>query len=90
MGELAKKAGGHGGVDFLQNWFMIDRLRNGLPLDQDVYDAAAWSVIVPLSEWSVTNHSSPVKIPDFTYGPWVTNKPFDINLQKGGNTKVKV
>jgi len=90
MGELAQKAGGHGGVDFLQNWFMIDRLRNGLPLDQDVYDAAAWSVIVPLSEWSVTNHSSPVKIPDFTYGSWITNKPFDISLKEGGNTKVKV
>src|SRR5690606_38182936 len=40
IGELAKKVGGHGGMDFLMDWRTIDCLRNGLPLDQDVYDAA--------------------------------------------------
>jgi hypothetical protein len=40
VGELAKQVGGHGGMDFLMDWRTIDCLRNGLPLDQDVYDAA--------------------------------------------------
>lgn len=90
IGELAKKIGGHGGVDFIQNWVVIDSLRNGLPCDQDVYDAALWSSIVPLSEWSVNNHSNSIKVPDFTCGSWVTNRPIDISLAKGGNTNVKV
>jgi len=88
VGEMAKKVGGHGGMDFLMNWRTIDCLHNGLPLDMDVYDAAAWSVIAPLSEWSVANHSKPVTIPDFTSGSWKTNKPVDNTLQKGGTTKV--
>jgi hypothetical protein len=40
MGEMAKKVGGHGGLDFMMDWRLIDYLRNGLPLDEDVYDAA--------------------------------------------------
>lgn len=88
VGELAKKVGGHGGMDFLMDWRTIDCLRNGLPFDQDVYDAALWSAISPLSEASVANHSNTVDIPDFTNGWWKTNKPVDITLGSGGNTKV--
>ncbi len=47
---MAKQVGGHGGMDFLMDWRTIDCLRNGLPLDIDVYDAAAWSAVAPLSE----------------------------------------
>ena len=90
VGELAKQIGGHGGMDFLMDWRLIDCLRNGLPLDIDVYDAAAWSSIAPLSEKSVANRSNTVDIPDFTSGSWKTNEPVDVNLQKGGNTKVKL
>lgn len=89
VGELAKKVGGHGGMDFLMDWRLIDCLRNGLPLDQDVYDAASWSVISPLSEWSVANRSNSIDIPDFTNGSWKKNKPVDITLKEGGNTEVK-
>ena len=89
VGELAKKVGGHGGMDFLMDWRLIDCLRNGLPLDQDVYDAASWSVISPLSEWSVANKSNSIDIPDFTNGSWKKNKPVDITLKEGGNTEVK-
>jgi predicted dehydrogenase len=89
IGELAKQVGGHGGMDFLMDWRLIDCLRNGLPLDQDVYDAAAWSVIGPLSEKSVANRSNSIDIPDFTAGAWKTNIPVDISMKKGGNTKVK-
>jgi len=90
VGEMAKQVGGHGGMDFLMDWRTIDCLRNGLPLDIDVYDAAAWSAIAPLSEWSVANRSNTINVPDFTSGSWKTNKPVDILLVKGGNTKVLV
>lgn len=90
IGELAKEVGGHGGMDFLMDWRTIDCLRNGLPLDQDVYDAALWSSISPLSEASVANQSNTVKVPDFTNGAWKTNKPVDILLDKGANTQVKL
>lgn len=88
VGEMAKKVGGHGGMDFIMDWRMIDCLRNGLPLDQDVYDGATWSVIAPLSEWSVANRAQSIDVPDFTGGSWKTNKPHGINLETGGNTKV--
>ena len=82
---------GHGGVDLLESWRLIDCLRNGLPLDMDVYDAVAWSCIVPLSQWSVLNRSNSIDVPDFTAGAWTTNKPnMDINLEQGGNTRVLV
>ena len=87
LGEIAKQVGAHGGGDFLMDWRTIDCLRNGLPLDQDVYDAALWSAIGPLTEWSVANQMT-VKIPDFTSGSWKTNKPMDIAITNGGNTRV--
>lgn len=89
MGDLAKKIGGHGGMDFLMNWKLIDCLKNGLPLDQDVYDAATWSSIIPCSEWSVANGSNPIRIPDFTCGSYKTNAPIDIFMTTGGNTGVR-
>jgi len=88
VGEMAKKVGGHGGMDFIMDWRMIDCLRNGLPLDQDVYDGALWSSIAPLSEWSVANRSQSIDVPDFTGGSWKTNKPHGINLETGGTTMV--
>ncbi|MBN7799754.1 Gfo/Idh/MocA family oxidoreductase [Algoriphagus aestuariicola] len=90
VGELAKQIGGHGGMDFMMDWRLIDCLRNGLPLDQDVYDAATWSCITPLSEWSVANRSNSIDVPDFTGGSWKTNKPVPITLEGGGTTKVRV
>jgi len=89
VGELAKEFGGHGGADFLMNWRLIDCLHNGLPLDQDCYDAALWSSITPLSQMSVANRSNSVEVPDFTGGSWKTNQPVDILLEKGGNTSIR-
>ncbi len=88
VGEMAKKVGGHGGMDFIMDWRLIDCLRNGLPLDQDVYDGVLWSSIAPLSEWSVANRSQSIDVPDFTGGSWKTNKPHNINLETGGTTRV--
>ena len=88
VGAMAKKVGGHGGMDFIMRWRLIDCLRNGLPLDQDVYDAALWSAVAPLSETSVANRSSSVNVPDFTNGAWKTNEPVDLTLAGGGTTNV--
>ncbi len=66
--ELAEKHGGHGGMDFLMCWRIVDCLKNGEPLDQNVYDAAAWSVISPISAESVADHGNSKPIPDFTRG----------------------
>lgn len=70
VGEKAKMVGGHGGMDFIMDYRLIYCLQNGLPLDQDVYDAAEWSCLVELTEISVRNGSIPVEIPDFTRGNW--------------------
>ena len=70
VGELAREVGGHGGMDFTMDYRLIHCLRNGLPLDMDVYDAAEWSSIIELSEKSIENQGMPVKIPDFTRGAW--------------------
>jgi hypothetical protein len=71
------------------DWRLIDCLRNGLPLEMDVYDAALWSSITPLSEWSVARQGNSVEVPDFTAGAWKTNqRGMDIGLQKGGTTKL--
>jgi len=88
VGEQAKKVGGHGGMDFIMDWRLIDCLRNGLPLDQNVYDGALWSAIAPLSEWSVANRAQSIDVPDFTCGSWKTNVPHGINLETGGTTNV--
>ena len=89
IGEMAKQVGGHGGMDFMMDWRLIDCLRNGLPLDQDVYDAALWSSISPLSEWSLNHRSTSVDVPDFTCGSYKTNEPVDISLFRGGNTGIR-
>ncbi len=68
--EIAKKVGGHGGMDFIMDYRLVYCLRNGLPLDMDVYDLAEWSCLAPLSELSIENGNAPVKVPDFTRGSW--------------------
>lgn len=88
IGSIAKGIGDHGGMDFIMDWRTIDCLRNGLPLDQNVYDAALWSSVAPLSVWSVANRSNSIAVPDFTAGAWKTNAPVDISMEKGGTTKV--
>ena len=70
VGEKAKQVGGHGGMDFIMDYRLIYCLHHGLPLDQDVYDAAEWSSVIELSQISVANQGMPVKIPDFTRGAW--------------------
>jgi hypothetical protein len=65
-------------MDFMMDYRLIYCLRNGLPLDQDVYDAAAWCSVVALSEKSVLNKGTSVEIPDFTRGAWKNATPWPV------------
>lgn len=78
LGELAKKMGGHGGMDFIMRYRMIECLRLGQPLDQNVYEGAFWSAVGPLSEASVAQDGAPQVFPDFTRGEWKNTKPLGI------------
>jgi len=73
--EEQSKGAGHGGMDFIEDHRLVEALRGGRPLDMDVYDAAAWSVVTPLSEKSVAGRGRPVDVPDFTRGGWKTPRP---------------
>lgn len=77
-GEEAR-IGGHGGVDYMELYRLVKNLREGKPPDIDVYDAAAWSVISPLTERSVANKSQAMDFPDFTRGKWKTKPPIDVD-----------
>lgn len=68
--QKAKEVGGHGGMDFIMDYRLIYCLRNGLPLDMDVYDLAEWCSLSELSRISLENNNAPVEVPDFTRGNW--------------------
>ena len=78
-GEIARKVGGHGGMDFIMDLRWAYCLQNGLPLDTDVYDLATYSSIVELTEKSVNARSAVVEFPDYTRGGWKTAKPFTVD-----------
>jgi hypothetical protein len=69
-GDVARKAGGHGGMDYIMLYRLLDCMRKGFAPDLDVYDAAAWSAPGPLSAASLQAGSGPAKFPDFTRGRW--------------------
>jgi len=77
-GTAAKKAGGHGGMDYLLLLRLTYCLQNGLPLDISVYDSALWSSLVELTERSVQKRGASVDVPDFTRGGWKTTEPLGI------------
>ncbi|MCZ2153320.1 MAG: Gfo/Idh/MocA family oxidoreductase [Bryobacterales bacterium] len=60
----------HGGIDYMLIYRLVKRLQAGLAPDMDVYDAAVWSAIVPLSIQSVASRSRSLEFPDFTRGRW--------------------
>ena len=80
LAALAQARGGHGGMDFVMLWRVIACLREGLPVDQPVYDGASWSSLFDLTQRSVKNRSAAQDIPDFTRGGWQTAASFDIRV----------
>jgi len=70
IGDDAENNGGHGGMDYVLQWRIVQQMRAGLVPDIDVYDSAAWCAPVPLSVQSLQNDGRPVDVPDFTRGRW--------------------
>ncbi|WP_316788575.1 Gfo/Idh/MocA family protein [Pedobacter frigoris] len=66
---------GHGGMDFFVIHAFIESVKRNLPTPLDVYDAAAWSAITPLSEQSIEMGNETIDFPDFTSGKWMHRKP---------------
>jgi len=66
---------GHGGMDFFVIHSFIESVKRKLPTPMDVYDAAAWSAVTPLSEQSIELGNETVEFPDFTGGQWMYRKP---------------
>ena len=78
IGNLATKMGGHGGMDFVMLSRIVECLRNGEPMDQNVYEGAAWSSLLPLTAHSIAQGGMPVEFPDFTRGDWKTTAPLAV------------
>lgn len=72
--EDKAEGSGHGGMDFFVLNAFVESVKRKIQPPLDVYDAAAWSVITPLSEMSIANGGEPQDFPDFTRGRWVTRK----------------
>ncbi|WP_025761672.1 Gfo/Idh/MocA family protein [Dyadobacter tibetensis] len=72
--EKEAENAGHGGIDYFIFRGFVEAIKNKVAPPIDVYDAAAWSAVSPLSELSISRGSSPVEIPDFTRGKWRSNK----------------
>ncbi|TWD74946.1 oxidoreductase family protein [Kribbella amoyensis] len=70
IGDDAANNGGHGGMDYVLQWRIVQQMRAGLVPDIDVYDSAAWCSPVPLSVESLRKDGKPVEVPDFTRGAW--------------------
>jgi hypothetical protein len=65
---------GHGGMDyFLLNAF-VECAKQNIEAPFDVYDAATWMAVTPLSEQSISMGGQPMPFPDFTRGRWMKRK----------------
>jgi len=76
--EERSKGAGHGGMDFLEDYRLINALLKGIEPDMDVYDAVALSSVCELSERSIAKNGEPIKFPDFTRGMWKENRPLPV------------
>jgi hypothetical protein len=76
--EARAAEAGHGGMDYIEDYRLIKCLREGLPTDMNVYDAAALSAVVELSVRSNARRARAVDFPDFTRGRWRTNPRLEI------------
>jgi hypothetical protein len=76
--EEQSRGAGHGGMDYIEDFRLVQCLREGAPMDMDVYDGAAWSAISELSERSIAQRSAPQDVPDFTRGAWPARPHLEI------------
>lgn len=73
--EKDAEGAGHGGMDFFVINSFIESIKSNQPTPLNVYDAATWSAITPLSEQSIALGNETIAFPDFTGGQWMHNKP---------------
>ena len=80
--KLNKKTAdsGHGGMDGIMMYRVVECLQKGEPLDQNVYEGAFWSAVTPLSSKSIDSGGNPQNFPDFTRGKWKETEPLGIVL----------
>jgi hypothetical protein len=76
--EEDSRGAGHGGMDFIEDYRLIDALRAGRAPDSDVYDAAMLSAVIELSGRSIARGSEPLVFPDFTRGAWRRSRPLPV------------
>jgi predicted dehydrogenase len=76
--EKSSKGAGHGGMDFIEDYRLVNALLKGVEPDMDVYDAAVISAVTELSETSIAKQGQPVKFPDFTRGAWKTKRELKV------------
>lgn len=76
--EERSEGASHGGMDYIEDFRLVQTLRSGEPMDYDVYDGAAWTAVIMLSERSIANRGEPQPFPDFTRGAWRTREPLGI------------
>ena len=72
--ENDTKGAGHGGMDFFVLHEFVEAIKNGTTTPMDVYDAAAWTAITPLSKSSIAGKGKTMEFPDFTKGKWQNRK----------------
>ena len=77
LNQTAKDSG-HGGMDGIMVYRIVECLQKGLPMDQNVYEGCFWSAVAPLSEQSVASGGYPQLFPDFTRGNWKETEPLSI------------
>lgn len=73
--EEEAEGSGHGGMDYFVRNAFVESIKRDVAPPIDVYDAATWSVLGPLSEQSIDQGGHPVEIPDFTDGHWMRRRP---------------
>ncbi|MEI6172532.1 MAG: Gfo/Idh/MocA family oxidoreductase [Bacteroidota bacterium] len=76
--EAASKGAGHGGMDFIEDYRLVNALLKGIEPDMDVYDAAVMSAVRVLSERSIAKEGKTLKFPDFTRGMWKKKRELQV------------
>ena len=80
--EEQSKGAGHGGMDFIEDYRLINALLHGVEPDMDVYDAAMLSAVTELSARSIAGNGESMKFPDFTRGMWKTPRELRVMAAK--------
>jgi predicted dehydrogenase len=76
--EVASKGAGHGGMDFIEDYRLVNALLKGIEPDMDVYDAVVMSAVRVLSEKSIAKEGKTLKFPDFTRGMWKKSRELPV------------